>query len=95
MVWRAQLSFSFGGFFRQNMTTMRMTAFNTAVAGTLKAFRSTAIGFNFWHLFSFQIVLKKSLKKVRLGKMRGLNKTKVALPVRPKTIIFSFSAQEP
>jgi hypothetical protein len=29
-----------------------MSTLNTAVARTLEAFRGTAIGFDFWHLFS-------------------------------------------
>jgi len=72
-----------------------MTTLDTAVACTLEAFRGTAISFDFWHLFSPKYVKNVPTKKFAKAKCKALSKTKIAHPVRFKTVIFSFSAQEP
>jgi len=53
-----QLSFTFGGFFGQNMTLMRLFAFKTASSGFLEALAGTTMAFHFWHLFSPMIKSK-------------------------------------
>lgn len=47
-----QLSFTFGGFFGQDVAFMRLFAFKTAASGFLEPFTGAAMAFHFWHLFS-------------------------------------------
>lgn len=46
----AQLALSLGALLRQNVTTMRMIAFETAGRSTLEAFRCAAIGLHLRHI---------------------------------------------
>jgi hypothetical protein len=47
-----QLSFPFGGFFGQDVASMRLFAFKTTCTGSLEPLASAAMAFHFWHLFS-------------------------------------------
>jgi hypothetical protein len=57
-----QLSFSFGGLFRQDMTAVRLAALKAAVASASKTLGGTAVSFYFWHLFAPIIKNTKSLR---------------------------------
>jgi hypothetical protein len=54
-----QLSFTFGGFFGEDMTSVRLFALKTASTGFLETLTSAAVAFHFWHLFS-PIIKNKS-----------------------------------
>jgi len=51
----AQLSLTLGAFFRQYMTSVRLTSFDSAGTGYLEPFGRATIGFDLWHLFELRI----------------------------------------
>jgi hypothetical protein len=53
-----QLSFTFGRFFGQDMTFVRLFALKSTGTGFLEALACAAMAFHFWHLFS-PIVINK------------------------------------
>jgi hypothetical protein len=53
-----QLAFPLGAFLGQNMTLMRLAAFETAVAGASETLGCATVGLNFWHLFAPTLKIK-------------------------------------
>jgi hypothetical protein len=53
------------------MSTVGLSAFNTAFTGFFKPLGSATISFNFWHLFAPKIVKNIPEIKTQQGKMHG------------------------
>jgi hypothetical protein len=66
-----QLAFPLGAFLGQNMTLMRLAAFETAVAGASETLGCAAVSFDFWHLFAPTLKIKIPEKITQQGKMHG------------------------
>jgi hypothetical protein len=66
-----QLAFPLGAFLGQNMALVRLTAFETAIAGASETLGRAAVGFDFWHLFAPTLTIKIPEKITQQGKMHG------------------------